>query len=69
MAANITDIFKWIFLNENCCIMHEITQKYFCDGRIDNNAALVQIMASRRAGDNSLSELMMALFGDAYMRI
>ena len=37
-------------------------------GPIDNNTALVQLMAWRRIGDKPLSEPMMAWVGDAYMR-
>ena len=64
MAANIADdIYKWSFKNENCCLFIKISLKYFCKGSIDNNPALVQIMAWCRTGDKSLSELMMASFG------
>ena len=37
-------------------------------GQIDNNTALVQIMAWRLTGDKPLSEQMVASIGDAYMR-
>ena len=36
-------------------------------GPIDNNTALVQIMAWRRTGHKPLSETMLAKIGDAYM--
>ena len=65
MAANFADnICKWIFLKENCCIMIKISLRYICKGPIYANPALVQIMAPRRTGDKSLSEPMIALFGD-----
>ena len=53
------DIFKCIFFNENCCILIKFSLKYVRKGPIDNNPALVQIMAWRRSGDKPLSELMM----------
>ena len=62
------DIFKCIFLNENICVWHIIWLKFVPKGPIDNNSALVQIRAWRRAGDKPLSEQMLTHFTDAYMR-
>ena len=53
------DIFTCIFDNENCCFYIKFSLKYVRKGPIDNNPALVQIMAWRRSGDKSLSEPMM----------
>ena len=53
------DIFTCIFFNENCCIFIKFSLKYVHKGPIDNNRALVQIMAWRRSGDKPLSEPMM----------
>ena len=53
------DIFMCIFFNENCCILIKFSLKYVRKGPIDNNPALVQIMAWRRSGDKPLSEPMM----------
>ena len=53
------DIFTCIFFNENCCILIKFSRKYVGKGPIDNNLALVQIMAWRRSGDKPLSEPMM----------
>ena len=53
------DSFTCIFFNENCCILIKFSLKYVCKGPIDNNRALVQIMAWRRSGDKPLSEPMM----------
>ena len=53
------DIFTCIFFNENCCILNKFSLKYVRKGPIDNNPALVQIMAWRRSGDKPLSEPMM----------
>ena len=53
------DIFKCIFLNENEWILPRISLKYVPKVRINNNPALVQIMAWRRRGDKPLSEPMM----------
>ena len=53
------DIFMCIFINENCCILIKFSLKYVRKGPIDNNPALVQIMAWRRPADKPLSEPMM----------
>ena len=58
-GRHFTDIFTCIFFNENCCILIKFPLKYVCKGPIDNNRALVQIMAWRRSGDKPLSEPMM----------
>ena len=42
MAANLADdIYKYIFLTENCIIQIQISLKLVPMGRIDNKAALV----------------------------
>ena len=53
------DTFKRIFLNENVRISIKISLKFVLKGPINNNPALVQIMAWRRWGDKPLSEPMM----------
>ena len=53
------DICKCIFLNENVRISIKISLKFVPKGLINNNPALVQIMAWRRSGDKPLSEPMM----------
>ena len=53
------DIFKCIFLNESICISLKIWLHSFPKFRINNNPALVQIMAWHRPGDKPLSEPMM----------
>ena len=53
------DTFKRIFLNENVEISIQISLKFVPKGPINNNPALVQIMAWRRSGDKPLSEQMM----------
>ena len=53
------DIFKRIFLNGNIIISIKISLKFVPEGPIDNNPALVLIMAWRRSGDKPLSEPMM----------
>ena len=50
------DTFKRIFLNENVRILIKISLKFVTNGPINNNPALVQIMAWRRSGDKPLSE-------------
>ena len=49
------DIFKHIFLNENCLILIQISLRFVPKRRIHNNTALVLIMAWRREGDKPLS--------------
>ena len=53
------DTFKRIFLNENVRISIKISLKFVPKGPINNNPALVQIMAWRRSGDKPLSEPIM----------
>ena len=55
---NFTDIFKWIFLNENLWISLKTSRNFVPKGPLDNNS-LVQIMAWRRSGDKPLSESIM----------
>ena len=54
------DTSKRMFLNENVWISIKISLKFVPKGPINNNPALVQIMAWRRSGDKPLSEPMMA---------
>ena len=56
------DIFRYIFLNDNVRILFKISLKFVPKGLIDNNPALVQIMAWRCPGDKPLSEPMMVNF-------
>ena len=59
MAAILAgNIFKWIFLNENCRIPIQISLKYVLKSLIDNKPALVHVMAWRRTGDKLLHEPM-----------
>ena len=62
------DIFKHIFVNENFCILINISLKFV--PRVQSNyiPAYVQIMAWRLPGDKPLSEPMLTRFSDAYMR-
>ena len=53
------DTFKRIFLNENVRISIKISLQFVPKGPINNNPALVQIMAWRRSGDKPLSKPMM----------
>ena len=68
MAAIVADdMFKWIFLNESSRILIKMSLKFVLSP-VDNNPAMVQIMAWRRPGDKPLSEPMFTQFTDAYMR-
>ena len=62
------DTFKCIFVNEKFCISIKNSLKFVAKGPIDNNPAMVQIMAWRRIGDNPLSQPMPTRFTDEYMR-
>ena len=69
MAAILADdISKRIFLNDKLRFFIEISLKFVPKASIDNNAALVQIMAWRRIGDKPLSEPTLIWLTDAYMR-
>ena len=57
--SQTTFYFKCIFLNEHVWIPNKISLKIVPKGPINNNAALVQVMAWRRLGDKPLSEPMM----------
>ena len=60
--------FQLHFLNENDIILIQIWLKYVPRSPIDNNPALVQVMAWRRTGDKPLPEPNMTQFTDAYKR-
>ena len=62
------DIFRWVFVNEKCCILIKISLKTVPNGLINNNPALVKIMAWRRIGDKPLSESILTQFTDTYIR-
>ena len=60
-----SDAFSWM---ENFCISFKISLKFVPKGPIDNNPAMVQIMAWGQIGDKLLSEPMLTWFTAAYMR-
>ena len=69
MAAILADdIFKYIFWNENESIPIQISLKFVLRNPIDNEPALVQVMAWCRTGDKPLPEAMLTQCTDAYMR-
>ena len=53
------NIFKWMFMNENCWFSIKISLKFVPKGPINNIPALVQLMAWCRPGNRPLSETMM----------
>ena len=63
---NPDKVFKCIFANENIWISIKNSLKFVFDFQINNIPALAD--ASRRPGDKPVSESMMVLFIDAYMR-
>ena len=54
-------------MNENFCILIQISLKFVPNGPIDNKSALVQVMAWCRTGNKPLPEPKLTLFIDAYM--
>ena len=70
-GAHFTDdmfMFKHVPVDENFWCLNKISLQYVPWGLIDYMAALVQIMAWRRSGDNPLSEPVVVCSTDAYMR-
>ena len=62
------DIFRCNFVNEKFCALIKMSLKFVPKSHIDDNPALVQIMAWRRIGGKPISEPMLTRFTDAYMR-
>ena len=62
------DLFRCIFVNEKVCILIKISLKFVPMGPVNNNPALVQIMAWRRLGDKPLSEPKLTQFTDTHTR-
>ena len=60
-GRHFSDIFQYIFLNENVWIPIKISLKFVPMGPFNNIQALVQIMDWCRSGDKPLSEPMMRL--------
>ena len=59
MATILQTIFSdKIFMNKKFCILIEISKTFVRKGPIDNNPALVEIMAWCQIGDKPLSEPM-----------
>ena len=56
------DIYRWICFTENIFILIKISLKFVPKGPVDNNPALVQIMACHQIGDKPLSESMLTHF-------
>ena len=61
------DIFRCIFLNEKFCILILISLEFVPKGPIDDDSALVQVMAWHQTGNKSLPEPMLTKFNDSYM--
>ena len=64
----LSDIFKCISLKENFWLSNKISLKYVLYGLIGNKPVFVQIMAWHWAWDRPLSEPVMSLLTDAYVR-
>ena len=62
------DIFKCVFLNENIRISTKISLKFYPRNPIDNNSALVRLMAWCLVGHKPLPEPMITKLHDATWR-
>ena len=58
-GGSVADIFKYMFLKANCCILIQISQKFVPVDPICNKSALVQVMAWHGEGDKPLPELLL----------
>ena len=67
-AISQTILSDAFFVNEKFYILIKIPLKFVPKCPIDNNPALVQIMAWCRKGDKPLSAPMLTTFADAYMQ-
>ena len=63
----VDDIIRCIFVNEKFCIFIKMSLKFVPMGPIDNNPALVKIMAWCQIGDKPLSEPMLTWSNDDYI--
>ena len=63
----VNDIFKPIFLYENCCDLIQYSLQFAPESSIDNRPALVQMLAWHQTGDQPLPTQMMAYSTDAYI--
>ena len=60
-------IFKCIFMNEKLYILIRISLNFVPKGPIDNNTALVQVMAWHWSGNKALSKPIMTQFSTEWM--
>ena len=67
-AISHENIFRCISVNEKFCILIKISLKFVPESPINNNQALVKIMAWRQIGDKPLPEPMLTQYTDAYMQ-
>ena len=65
-GRHFADIFKYIFMNKKFCILIQISLKFVLKGSINNNPALIRLMAWRLIGDKPLYALMLTQITDAY---
>ena len=63
------DSFKFMLVNENCCILIQTSLEFLPKGAINNKPTLFQIMARHLRGIKSLFELMMARVSLQYICI
>ena len=61
------NIFRHSFMNEKFCMLIKNSLKFVPKVPINNNPALVLIMAWHQIGDKPLSESMLTQFTDAYI--
>ena len=56
MTTIFGDILKFIFFNENACILKQISLKFVPKCLINNKPAFIQMMAYHQTGNKPLSE-------------
>ena len=66
-GCHFADIFKYIFMNEKFWLSIQTSLKFAPKGPVDNNKALVQVMAWHRTVDKPLPKPLLTQFTDAYM--
>ena len=67
LLTGVAIVGPWAWFRAGLQCLDKVSLKFIPKGPIHNNPALVEIMAWRRIGDKSLSELMLTRFTDVYI--
>ena len=62
------NIFNYIFVEENLCILVQIRLTFVLKGLIDNELALIQVMAWYQTGNRPFTEPLLIKIHDAIWR-